>query len=334
MLVRSWNLSHGNTSPPGRRRYLREMIELVTADRPGIVCLQEVPAWALDDVGRWAGMKSDSVRTRRPKLGFLPVPGFLGKWLTGGHSGLFRSALAGQGNVILVPKNAKIRERKRITLNTNVFCEAEAEKLGLDAKAARRWEKQRRVCHLVKIELANRRRLLVANLQTSAFSDVRLADAELRRAVHFVDRAAETEEIVLVAGDFGLTSEQSETLGELTTRDYDTYAGVGASPRSDHALVREARAADARVWGDEERTFDGNVLAAQPPLELQLLAKVAARPRPKPEFDYRPEAQLGRDPQPAPSTSGASERWETPDTGRFETEDSGWEESEKWDTDR
>jgi len=47
MVIRGWNLYNGNTAPPGRRAHLREMIELVTADRPSIVCLQEVPAWAL-----------------------------------------------------------------------------------------------------------------------------------------------------------------------------------------------------------------------------------------------------------------------------------------------
>ena len=65
MIVRTWNLFHGNTAPPGRKAYLREMIDLVTADRPAIVCLQEVPAWALDEVGRWASMRGIGERTRR-----------------------------------------------------------------------------------------------------------------------------------------------------------------------------------------------------------------------------------------------------------------------------
>ena len=28
MIVRTWNLFHGNTNPPGRKAYLREMVEL------------------------------------------------------------------------------------------------------------------------------------------------------------------------------------------------------------------------------------------------------------------------------------------------------------------
>ena len=47
MLVRTWNLYHGNSSPPRRHAFLDEMIELATADDPDVLCLQEVPAWAL-----------------------------------------------------------------------------------------------------------------------------------------------------------------------------------------------------------------------------------------------------------------------------------------------
>ena len=44
--------------PPERRGYLREMVELVTADGPGIVCLQEVPVWALRHLEAWSGMRA------------------------------------------------------------------------------------------------------------------------------------------------------------------------------------------------------------------------------------------------------------------------------------
>src|SRR3954451_10299742 len=103
MLVRTWNLFHGNTSPPGRRSYLREMVELVVADRPAVVCLQEVPAWALETVGTWAGMRAIGDRTRRG----LP----LGRLITSLHAGLLRSSFNGQGNAILVPSEFTVRER-------------------------------------------------------------------------------------------------------------------------------------------------------------------------------------------------------------------------------
>ena len=101
MLVRSWNLFHGNTVPPGRRAYLREMIELVTADRPDVVCLQEVPGWALGRLGGWAGMTELPVWTKRPSLGRLRIPAAVGRAVTAPHHGIIRSAFAGQGNAIL-----------------------------------------------------------------------------------------------------------------------------------------------------------------------------------------------------------------------------------------
>src|SRR5260221_13740004 len=102
ILVRSWNLFHGNTVPPGRRAYLREMIELVTADGPDVVCVQEVPAWALGRLGGWAGMTEVPALARGARLGPLPIPAALGGALTAPHHGLIRSAFAGQGNAILL----------------------------------------------------------------------------------------------------------------------------------------------------------------------------------------------------------------------------------------
>ncbi len=266
MLVRAWNLFHGNTSPPGRHSYLREMIELVTADRPGIVCLQEVPPWAFEAIGEWAGMKQVNVRTRRSRLGLVPLPPGVARSLTRLNAGLFRSALAGQGNVILFPVDAKIRQTKQITLNTNPFCEDEARKLGLSPKLARWWEKERRVCHLVKFELPNRRRLLVANLHASSYAaDLRLADAELRRAASFVDRASELDEIVVLAGDFNTTLEHSATLRHLTTREDDRYSTSG--PGIDNVLVRGGKASEVRVWADDERRYDGKLLSDHAPVE-------------------------------------------------------------------
>ena len=40
LLVRSWNVFHGNTRPPGRGSRLQTMIRLATADQPDVLCLQ------------------------------------------------------------------------------------------------------------------------------------------------------------------------------------------------------------------------------------------------------------------------------------------------------
>jgi endonuclease/exonuclease/phosphatase family metal-dependent hydrolase len=98
VLVRTWNLFHGNTLPPGRRGYLREMVELVTADGPDVVALQEVPVWAVRRLEHWSGMRAFAVVATYPRLHSAQ----LGRWITHVNVGLIRSALAGQANAILV----------------------------------------------------------------------------------------------------------------------------------------------------------------------------------------------------------------------------------------
>src|SRR5690348_15634753 len=100
MVVRTWNVFHGNTSPPRRHAYLREKVELVTADRPGVVCLQELPVWALSQLEQWSGMRASAAVAARPRLRSPE----LGRLITGRHHGVFRSAFTGQANAILVDR--------------------------------------------------------------------------------------------------------------------------------------------------------------------------------------------------------------------------------------
>jgi endonuclease/exonuclease/phosphatase family metal-dependent hydrolase len=95
MLVRTWNLFHGKPSPPGRRAFLRQMIELVTRDRPDVVCLQELPVWALGQLESWSGMHATTAVARPP---LLPAGA---EKVTALHHGLFRSAVTGEGDAIL-----------------------------------------------------------------------------------------------------------------------------------------------------------------------------------------------------------------------------------------
>src|SRR5438105_1106403 len=37
LLVRTWNVFHGNTSPPRRRAFLDEMVRLASRDRPDVL---------------------------------------------------------------------------------------------------------------------------------------------------------------------------------------------------------------------------------------------------------------------------------------------------------
>ena len=101
MLVRTWNLFHGNASPPERRAFLRRMIELVTQDRPDVVCLQELPVWALRHLERWSGMHASGAVARRP---VLPLGA---RAVTALHHGLLRSAVTGEADAILTRDPAR-----------------------------------------------------------------------------------------------------------------------------------------------------------------------------------------------------------------------------------
>jgi Endonuclease/Exonuclease/phosphatase family len=276
LLIRTWNLFHGNTLPPGRRAYLREMVELATADKPAIVCFQEVPAWGLDLVGEWAGMRAITFRTRRPTVGPFPIPAGGGRRLTAINSGVLRSAFAGQGNVTLMPADATVRESKAITLNTNPFCEEQGGRFGLDAKMMRWWERERRVCQLVKFEMPNRRRFLVANVHATSYAlDPRLADAELTRAARFVDRASELEEVVIMAGDFNITREASATMKGLMEAPVESRWSQ-SGPQIDHVLVRGAVVRSGRVWPESERAYNGRLLSDHAPVDVELVFEVKA----------------------------------------------------------
>jgi endonuclease/exonuclease/phosphatase family metal-dependent hydrolase len=98
LLVRTWNVFHGNARKPGRRSYLRQMIELASYDRPDVLCLQEVPLWALERLGDWSGGMQVATTTTLPSM----LPRRLAGWITRCHQGLWRSAIAGQANAILV----------------------------------------------------------------------------------------------------------------------------------------------------------------------------------------------------------------------------------------
>ena len=71
------------------------MIELVTHDRPDVVCLQELPVWALRHLESWSGMHATTAIARRP---LLPVGA---RAVTALQHGLFRSAFTGEGDAIL-----------------------------------------------------------------------------------------------------------------------------------------------------------------------------------------------------------------------------------------
>jgi endonuclease/exonuclease/phosphatase family metal-dependent hydrolase len=268
LLVRTWNLFHGNTKPPGRKAFLEEMVRLATADSPAVVCLQEVPVWALRHLASWSGMTAVGAVAKRPSLGPLPSTAEIGRVLTELNHGLLRSALTGQANAVLIGAELSVVEHRRVVLNPFRFRRAQAQRLGLGRAARLAWAVERRVCQALRIRGADQT-LVVGNLHATGYSrDRRLADAELLRAAVFVDGLASPQEPVVLGGDFNLSLRTSRTLAELMTSE---WGFSGATPRGiDHVLVRGLRAGEARVWPAEWREYDGRLLSDHAPVEMDV----------------------------------------------------------------
>ena len=260
MLVRSWNLFHGNTVPPQRAGFLGAMIRLATADEPDVLCVQEVPAWALP-------LFTAGDVAARPRIGPIPITATLGHRLTRPNQGLLRSAFSGQGNAILLGRSLKVVSHSTLTLNPRRFRDGQARTLGLGAFARLAWAKERRIVQALRVANADGRTFLVANLHCTSYAgDHRIAEAELLRAAWFAVSEAQPEDVVVLAGDFNLTP-YSKMLQSLSTQEWG-FSEPG--PGIDHILVRGAPSTPLRRWPDEQRVHDGRLLSDHAPVELDV----------------------------------------------------------------
>lgn len=263
LLVRTWNLFHGNASPPERAAFLDRMVRLAAAGDPDVVCLQEVPAWALARLGQWSGMRPCTALAAPPRLGPLRWPAAVGRALTELDHGLLRSAFAGQGNAVLVVRRHRVLAEDVLVLNPRRFRRAQARWLGLDLVARLAWAKERRVCQAVRIGLAGGGTVLVANLHATSYAaDERIADAEVWRAAAFVEGLAGPGEAVVLCGDVNVLPRRSSTLRRLVAGGFSEPA-----PGIDQVLVRGVPAAAAVAWPEERRRLDGRLLSDHAPVE-------------------------------------------------------------------
>jgi endonuclease/exonuclease/phosphatase family metal-dependent hydrolase len=267
LLIRTWNLFHGNTKPPERRAYLEEMIRLVTSDGPDVVCLQELPAWALPKLGEWSGMQACVAIAQPPRLGPLPIPAGAGRAITSLNNGLFRSAVSGQANAILLSARARVAGSEALVLNAKRFRDAQSAWLGLGLVARLAWAKERRVVQAVRATLGDVT-LVVANLHATSYpADQRLADAELLRAAVFVDGLAKAGDVVVLAGDFNVPAARSATQPELTGAEWGFSEPVGEG--IDQVLVRGAGVESIERWPRERRRLQGKLLSDHTPVEAR-----------------------------------------------------------------
>jgi endonuclease/exonuclease/phosphatase family metal-dependent hydrolase len=259
VLVRTWNLFHGNALPPRRRSFFDEMVRLATADDPDVLCVQEVPAWAL-------GRFTVGDVAARPTVGPFPSSAGLGRRLTSFNHGLLRSAFSGQGNAIAVAPRLRVLAHDHLELNPRRFRTVEARRLGLGFVGRNAWAKERRVVQTARLGADDGRTYLVANTHCTSLPDRRIAQAELMRAATFATSKAEPGDIVVLAGDFNLTG-ASSTMRELTGTEWGFSE---AGPGIDHVLVRGAETSAPRRWPTERRRVDGRLLSDHAPVEVEI----------------------------------------------------------------
>jgi endonuclease/exonuclease/phosphatase family metal-dependent hydrolase len=210
LVVRTWNLFHGNTVPPGRRAYLREMVELVVRGAD-IVCLQELPVWSLDRLERWSGMRAVTAIARSPLLGGAGI----GRAMTEVHHGLLRSAFTGEADAILVDRRFELDRMRTAVVSDD----------GL-----------RRIAHGVRLD----GEVDVVNFHISADPE------QLRRAAELVG----PEPKAILAGDANLVAAPVAGFSEPFAGSIDQILVRGLEVRDALVWPEEARRSGRRLLSD------------------------------------------------------------------------------------
>ncbi|HEY5159632.1 MAG TPA: endonuclease/exonuclease/phosphatase family protein [Gaiellaceae bacterium] len=231
LLIRSWNVHHGMTSPNGRRNYLEQEVRLIASDHPDVVCLQEVPLWGRRHLERWSDMRLVWNSARR-----IWFPPRLGGWITRLDQDFFRSAISGQANAILLDHRLQPLEQRWTVIS--------------------RGRRERRICQAVRLQ-----GMVIANLHASGIAGhIEVGAAEVLRALAFAESLTQSGDALVFAGDFNLRPKQ---LPELP--------GFSAPGRGiDHILVRGAEAGPPEFWPEARRAIAAGVLSDHAPVERRI----------------------------------------------------------------
>jgi endonuclease/exonuclease/phosphatase family metal-dependent hydrolase len=190
------------------------MLRLATADRPDIVCLQELPVWSLSRLEGWSGMRAVPDVAARPLL-----PARLAKAVTDLHHGLFRSAFTGQANAILLGSGFEVADHRVGELDRS----------------------EHRICQAVRLEGGT----VVGNLHASGDRRGK-AQEELDSAVALIDSL--DGRVTILAGDFNLRPTVPGFSPPGPGIDHILVRGAKASPLE--VWPAERRMVDGRVLSD------------------------------------------------------------------------------------
>lgn len=231
LLVRSWNVHHGMTSPNGRRNHLEQAVRLISSDHPDVVCLQELPLWGRRHFEGWSDMTLIWNSTRR-----VWFPPRLGGLITRINQRFFRSALSGQANAILLDRRLQLLEQRSTVIS--------------------RRQRERRICQAVRLK-----GMVIANLHASGIAGhPEVGAAEVLRALEFAESLTQPGDVLILAGDFNLRPKHLPKLPGFSA------PGHGI----DHILVRGAEAGPLDIWPEAHRTIAAGVLSDHAPIELRI----------------------------------------------------------------
>ncbi len=242
LLVRTWNIAHGRDVPPGpeyghaHRKLLGEMADLITADRPDVVMLQEVPVWAASLLRKRTDMGVTLAHTYGAHIPFvhIPLPLAAGEWLGNALPDMVKTQFEGQAQAVLYGPELVLVSARRVQVNSRRHLRGEP-----------------RVAQLVR--LRHRRsgaEFVVGNVHADAHD----ADPQIEAASWALEQFARGAPMVF-GGDLNVHA-GSLALRRLAARGWgDGPAGVGV----DHLFVRGLTlAGPAARWPPKRRDLQLN----------------------------------------------------------------------------
>jgi endonuclease/exonuclease/phosphatase family metal-dependent hydrolase len=178
---------------------------------------------------------------------------------------LIRLTILGQANATLVRPPLKVLENRIVRLNPRPLRRRWGQELNLSARDRLKWAKERRVCLLSIVELADQRRAVLANAHTTAYPEA-VAEAELEVARRSLEEVAGSDDILVLAGDFNLSVETSAEIRALTAEHGFSSPGSWV----DHIFVRGATASAPEAWPNARRSVGDRLLSDHAPVDVRV----------------------------------------------------------------